>query len=86
MPSKRKFYRTVIKVVVLSPEPYEPRSLSSVAYDVKHGTCSGTCSIVRRQTIGARRAAIALEEMGSDPAFFDLDADGNDLPTHGPDA
>ena len=39
--SQRKFYKTTLRVVVLSEEPFEWDNLSGVAYAITDGDCSG---------------------------------------------
>jgi hypothetical protein len=39
--SKRKFYKTVFKVEVLSEEPLSDISISDVVYQITLGDCSG---------------------------------------------
>jgi len=77
---KPKYYRTEIKVVVLSEEPYEFESLENTAYHITDGDCSGEVSIVEaNKELTGPEMARALQDQGSDPEFFQLDASGNDL-------
>ena len=84
----RKFYKTVVKVTVLSEDPLEPSSiegigggcaLSEIAYNITEGDMSGVVEIGETETLNGKEAADALVEQSSDPEFFQLDADGNDL-------
>lgn len=79
--SKRKFYRTVIKVEILSEEPYpESADMHQVANDIDDGDCSGQAiTIVENQVVSGKRMVKLLENQGSDPEFFQLDENGNDL-------
>lgn len=78
--SKRKFYKTVIQVEVLSEEPYKYESLSDVSFDICEGNCSGTVnSIEENIVLSSKEAAKELKKQGSDPEFFQLDKDGNNL-------
>ena len=78
--SKRKFFRTVIEVVVLSEDtPIEYDSLYDVASAIDEGDCSGSVKLVEAKKISAVEAAKGLQEQGSDPEFFHLDENGNEL-------
>lgn len=86
--SQRKFYKTIINVTVLSEEPIEASSvggvgggcaLSEIAYNITEGDMSGVLEIGETTTLNGKEAADALIEQSSDPEFFQLDANGNDL-------
>lgn len=77
--SNRKFYRTVISVEVLSEEPYNPESLEGIAHDIIEGDCSGRWNVVSSKEVDGVEMAQLLYEQASEPAFFQLDDDGNDL-------
>ena len=77
MPSKRKFYRTVINVVVLSEDEYDPQSLEQVASDIYDGDCSGQWDSESTE-VDAPTMAKLLMEQASDPGFFMLTEDGED--------
>lgn len=79
MPSQRKFYRTIIQVEVLSEEPYEITDLEDIAYDVDQGDCSGITKIVSTETVGGPEITKLLEAQGSDPEFFQLTPEGEDI-------
>lgn len=79
MPSNRKFYRSVIQVEVLSEEPVDFDDLTEVDYQITEGDCSGfVTDVVTNEEVDGVRMAKLLEEQGSDPGFFGLDAEGND--------
>jgi hypothetical protein len=79
--TKRKFYRTVVQVEVLSEEPLiDPENLDTLMYEITDGGCSGSTKIVAQETIHGKYAADLLNNQGSDPGFFGLDAEGNDTP------
>lgn len=78
-PSSRTFYRTLVLVEILSEEPYEPGSLAGVARDIVEGDCSGETHFCASQPISGAHAALLLLAQGSDPEFFKLDEQGNDL-------
>ena len=79
MSSKRKFYKTVLTVEVLSEEPFECNDLGDVNYAITQGDCSGTMDCGTSKKISAGTMAKALLKQGSDPEFFGLDEEGNDL-------
>jgi len=76
--SKRQFHKTVIKVTVLSEEPYDNTDIDQLAHDITDGDCSGDVEIVSSKVLTGRQAAKALQGQGSDPDFFRLTEDGKD--------
>ena len=77
--NQRKYHRTVIQVEVLSEEPYTVEDLKDVSYDISEGHCSGQVEVLLREEVDGTSMAKLLLEQGSDPEFFRLDGDGNDL-------
>ena len=77
--SKRKFYKTVISVTVLSEEPFEYENLSQVIYAIGEGDCSGEYHTTEAKVITARQVVRALKAQGSDPDFFQLNEKGQDI-------
>lgn len=77
--SKRKFYRTTIKVVVLSEEPFDYDDLYGVHLAITDGDCSGHYETAKSETLTAKQAAKALQAQGSDPEFFQLTDEGKDI-------
>jgi len=77
MAIKRKFYKTTIKVEVLSelPLPSNP-NLAGIAYAIIDGDCSGTVTTESVEELDGPAAAKALMEQGSDPSFFMLTENG----------
>jgi hypothetical protein len=73
--SNRKFYRTVIEVVVLSEDPYDFTDLQRTAFDIVAGDCSGVCRVAKSEVCDAEQMAKYLQEQGSDPAFFGINED-----------
>jgi hypothetical protein len=79
MASKRKFYRTVIQVVVLSETPYSKTDLAQIAEDCDEGNQVGTTTIISdSEEMDAKTTVVLLKEAGSEPGFFALDVHGND--------
>jgi hypothetical protein len=80
MMAKRKFFKTVVKVTVLSEDiPAVWRDLADLHYLITDGSCSGRIDTGNPQSISARRAADELFKQGSDPSFFQLSGSGEDL-------
>lgn len=54
--------------------------MHQVANDIMDGDCSGKATtMVENQVVSGKRMAKLLQEQGSDPEFFQLDENGNDL-------
>lgn len=79
MPSSRKFYRTVIEVEVLTEERMRLGSLGDIHYEITDGGASGKYGVTCEEVVDGPTAARLLKEQGSDPGFFQLDDDGNDV-------
>lgn len=78
MASKRKFYRSVFKIEVLSERPLPPLSLEQIAYEITEGESSGDLVREKLEVVDAKKMAKLLMKQGSDPGFFQLDEHGND--------
>lgn len=80
MPSKRTFYKTIISIEVLSEDPLPDQiDLNDIAYGITDGDWSGTVEKSFEKTLTGPETAVALADQGSDPEFFQLDEDGNDI-------
>jgi hypothetical protein len=79
MPSKKKFWRTIIKVEVLSEEMVDFDTLEQVAEAINTGDCVGRWEVQDQYDVNAKRMANLLHEVGSEPSFFMLDDEGNDI-------
>lgn len=75
MPEERKFYKNTIKITVLTDRPYSPDTLDEVAYDIYDGDFVGQWNIESSEGLSAGQMVEALEEVGSDASFFELDED-----------
>tara|TARA_Y100000310_G_C20395525_1_gene674913 strand:- start:157 stop:399 length:243 start_codon:yes stop_codon:yes gene_type:complete len=76
---KRRFYKTVIEVEVLSEdEPYEFADLERLLYDITEGHFSGDIKVKGSDELSPRGAAQALLRQRSDPEFFGLDDEGGE--------
>ncbi len=76
--TKRKFYRTIITVEVLSEEPYRYEGLQNLAYDSQE-SCSVNSEVTKTEEVDGVRMARLLQKQASDPEFFQLDKFGNDI-------
>ncbi len=79
MTSPRTFHRTVLKVEILSEDPYNFEDLAQVDRDITTGDCSGKTTIESSEKMDGKRCAEGLAAQGSDPGFFGLTDDGEDL-------
>ena len=79
MISAKKFHKTIISVVVLSEEPYVLNDLATVAHDIVEGDCVGSYTVASAQILDGKEMAVELRHTRSDPAFFQLTEDGEDL-------
>lgn len=82
---KKQLYRTFITLEVLSEQPIPDNiSLSEISKECDYGDYSGITDwqIINEPIVGFE-AAEKLKEMGSDPEFFRMDKNGNDLDSDG---
>jgi len=77
--ARRKFYRTIIQVEVLSEDPYEYEDLTGLAYDIENGPCSGKTSVKSSTILTGKQMAQALRKQGSDPEFLQLNDRGRTI-------
>lgn len=78
MITKRKFYKRVIEVVVLSEESLDCDSLADIQYAITEGDCSGSVTTTSDKEINGLEMAQELIAQASDPGFFELNEDGSD--------
>lgn len=77
--SKKTLYRTVIRVEILSENPFESNDLESINHEIHFADCSEFMEdVVRNQKIVGKRAINLLKNHATDPAFFNMDEEGND--------
>lgn len=78
MAKKRKFYKTVVTVTVLSEDyaPNEDCDLESIAYHIRDGNWSGEVEMGKPIRLTGKQTAEELTKQGSDPGFFSLDEKG----------
>ena len=76
----RKFYKTLITVEVLSEDPIPVgMTLEQIAHEAIHGDYSMNIIGNDEVELNGKQAADHLYDQGSDPVFFRIDGDGNDV-------
>lgn len=80
----RKFFKTVIQIEVLSEDTpvSDGISLSDIDFNITVGDWSGVINRVSVTQLSAKEVADALIEQRSDPEFFQVDQDGNEVDTN----
>lgn len=79
--TERKFYRTIVKVEVLSEAPIDSdllEYLPSLHSLISTCDCSGQVSAEDPQELNGKEAADALISQASEPGFFRLTEEGED--------
>lgn len=79
---QKKLYRTIIRFEILSEEKIgDGLSLSDIDEMTTNGHCSGRFlkSEEQDKIIKGKAAADATKAQGSDPEFFQMDENGNEL-------
>jgi hypothetical protein len=80
MAKKRKFFKTVFQVEVLSEdESLEGVDLMDIASEITTGDSSGVVRHIRTTQLSSQQVAKALMAQGSDPEFFGLDEEGHEI-------
>ena len=79
--AKKKIYRTLILLTVLSEEPLsEDMSIQDIDEECEYGEYTGKTDWQKvNEVLEGREAAIAVLETGSSPDFFQMDENGNEL-------
>jgi hypothetical protein len=79
--AKKKIYKSVLKVEILSEEPLNDcLNLSDIDWQITNGDWSGAQGWDSRNTeLVGKEAAEATMHQGSDPEFFQMDKDGNEI-------
>lgn len=80
--TKRKFYRSTVVVTVLHEEEgllNQMTELGEIADLIEAGDCSGAWSVKKEETLNGKQIAKALLEQKSDPEFFRITEEGNDV-------
>jgi len=79
--AKKKIYRTIVKLVVLSEEPIDENlDMGSIWEETQTGSfLAGAMTLSKGTELVGKTAVIEVEKAGSDAEFFRMDAQGNDL-------
>ena len=78
--SPRRFYRTVLTITVLSETPIPgDMDLSDILNEADEGSYMAGGKELHQFTLSAKEAVNWLYDFGSEPIFFKLDDDGNDI-------
>ena len=77
----KKIYRTIFRYEVLTEEPIEQPSLSDILYMCTEGHASGAFLADEKtnEELTGKEAVKIIQAQGTDPEFFLLDEDGNDI-------
>jgi hypothetical protein len=79
-----KFFKTVITVTVLSADrAVQSVNLTRIAHEIMEGEWSGNVENDGGTELTPKEAAEALIAQGSDPEFFQIDAEGDPLDENG---
>jgi hypothetical protein len=81
MSKKKTLYRSVISFEVISEEPIpDGMTLGDIQDECDEGSYSGAHEYkVQNQPVIGKRAVKLVVAQGSDPEFFQMDSNGNDL-------
>ena len=81
--AKKKIYRSIITVEILSDSPVDDAfltDLSSVDYETTSGGCSGQVQVKSmNEELTGHEAVKAVQNQGSSPDFFMMDEEGEDV-------
>lgn len=82
MGEKKEYFKTKIEVLILSEYRLSGNESLADLHELtmgEGGDCSAKVEFDHSEAISSKEAAKLLQEQGSDPAFFQLDHNGNDL-------
>ena len=77
--TKRKFYKHIVTVEIISERPAVSYDLADIAYAISEGEDSGVWNVTSSKALNGKQAAKELVKQGSDPEFFGIDENGNDV-------
>lgn len=76
----RKFYKTIIKIEILSEERIpDDMTLEEIGRETIEGGYSGRTLETKESELNGKQAATALIKQSSSPEFFRIDEKGNDI-------
>jgi len=78
---KKVIYRTVFQFEVLSEEPVDvSMSFIDIVRECNEGDFSGSEKvIIHNEPVVGKKAANLVQKQGSDPEFFGMDKNGNEI-------
>ncbi len=80
MTTQRKFYVTTLTIKVLSEEPIPSYvELDGIVDEMDDGDYVGKVVETSEREVTGKEMADLLHDIGSEPQFFQIDDDGNDL-------
>jgi len=78
--AKKKIYKSVLKVEILSEEPINNPCLGDIGWQITNGDWSGAQEWdAHNVELVGKEAADATLHQGSDPEFFMMDEEGNEI-------
>lgn len=66
----KKFYKTVIEIIIITEGRYDPTSLEGINYDITDGQAVGTWTQKSSKAITIKQMKKEMDDIGSDPEFF----------------
>ena len=81
MTKKKRIYRTVITITVLSEKPLiqSHNSMQNIIDGIDEGDYIGHTSFNDSQELVGKNAVNEITKLGSNPEFFQMDCNGNDI-------
>ena len=77
--TERIFHRTLVQVEMLSEVPLGSVELDRLHHMITEGDCSGHVKTVLEEELDGKQAAEILLSQASDPSFFRLNPEGEDI-------
>lgn len=77
--AKKTIYETTITVKVLHEDAFDYENLEDVHHAITDGDCSGSFETTGHVVLIGKEAVKAVEAQGSDPEFFMMDENGNEI-------
>jgi hypothetical protein len=79
MDLKQKFHETTITIKILSDRPIHNLDLQEIIEESDSGDLVLSVKSRKSKNVSAKTTAKKLYEYGSEPGFFQLDDDGNEV-------
>jgi hypothetical protein len=68
----KKYFKTTVKVEVLSEKPIEFDNLAELHHQIIHGDLSGQFTVEKQRRLGERAFVSECAKQGTDPEFFGI--------------